>query len=74
MSFYLPSRLPNVGTTIFTAMSRCAAEHGAINLSQGVADPVSVFKPDGEYRRVIRFCFAKNEATLAAAGERWRSQ
>jgi methionine aminotransferase len=29
------SRLPNVGTTIFTVMSRLAAETGAINLSQG---------------------------------------
>jgi methionine aminotransferase len=38
MSFYLPSRLPNVGTTIFTVMSRLAAEHGAINLSQGFPD------------------------------------
>ena len=38
MSFYLPSRLPNVGTTIFTVMSKLAAEHGAINLSQGFPD------------------------------------
>jgi methionine aminotransferase len=33
-----PSRLPNVGTTIFTVMSRLANEHGAINLSQGFPD------------------------------------
>ena len=33
-----PSRLPRVGTTIFTVMSRLAAEHGAINLSQGFPD------------------------------------
>jgi methionine aminotransferase len=32
------SKLPNVGTTIFTVMSRLAAEHGAINLSQGFPD------------------------------------
>ena len=32
------SRLPRVGTTIFTVMSRLAAEHGAINLSQGFPD------------------------------------
>ncbi len=38
MTLYLPSRLPNVGTTIFTVMSRLAAEHGAINLSQGFPD------------------------------------
>ena len=31
----VPSRLPDVGTTIFTVMSRLAAEHGALNLSQG---------------------------------------
>jgi methionine aminotransferase len=29
------SKLPNVGTTIFTVMSALAEEHGAINLSQG---------------------------------------
>ncbi|MDP2135254.1 MAG: pyridoxal phosphate-dependent aminotransferase [Sulfuritalea sp.] len=38
MAHFLPSRLPNVGTTIFTVMSRLAAEHGAINLSQGFPD------------------------------------
>jgi len=32
------SRLPRVGTTIFTVMSRLAAEHGAVNLSQGYPD------------------------------------
>ena len=34
----LRSRLPAVGTTIFTVMSRLAAEVGAINLSQGFPD------------------------------------
>ena len=34
----LPSKLPDVGTTIFTVMSRMAVEHGAINLSQGFPD------------------------------------
>ena len=34
----LESRLPSVGTTIFTVMSRLAAELGAINLSQGFPD------------------------------------
>jgi len=33
-----PSKLPGVGTTIFTVMSGLAAEHGAINLSQGFPD------------------------------------
>jgi methionine aminotransferase len=32
------SRLPQVGTTIFTVMSALAQEHGAINLSQGFPD------------------------------------
>ncbi|MBL8445017.1 MAG: pyridoxal phosphate-dependent aminotransferase [Zoogloeaceae bacterium] len=34
----LVSRLPRVGTTIFTVMSRMAQECGAINLSQGFPD------------------------------------
>ena len=34
----IDSKLPHVGTTIFTVMSRLAAEHGAINLSQGFPD------------------------------------
>jgi methionine transaminase len=32
------SKLPRVGTTIFTVMSKMAAEHKAINLSQGFPD------------------------------------
>jgi methionine aminotransferase len=32
------SKLPRVGTTIFTVMSRLAQEYGAINLSQGFPD------------------------------------
>ncbi|MDP2241743.1 MAG: pyridoxal phosphate-dependent aminotransferase [Burkholderiales bacterium] len=34
----IKSKLPHVGTTIFTVMSRLAAEHNAINLSQGFPD------------------------------------
>ena len=34
----IDSKLPRVGTTIFTVMSRLAAEHNAINLSQGFPD------------------------------------
>jgi methionine transaminase len=34
----LPSKLPDVGTTIFTVMSRRAAELGAINVGQGFPD------------------------------------
>ncbi|MFP7721348.1 pyridoxal phosphate-dependent aminotransferase [Lysobacter sp. A3-1-A15] len=32
------TKLPNVGTTIFTVMSQLAAEHGAVNLGQGFPD------------------------------------
>jgi len=35
---HVSSRLPRVGTTIFTVMSRLSAECGAINLSQGFPD------------------------------------
>ncbi|KAB8044990.1 pyridoxal phosphate-dependent aminotransferase [Janthinobacterium aquaticum] len=34
----LQTRLPAVGTTIFTRMSQLAAEHGAVNLGQGFPD------------------------------------
>ena len=38
------SKLPDVGTTIFTVMSKLAEDCGAINLSQGFPD----FQPPGE--------------------------
>lgn len=38
MSPALDSKLPDVGTTIFTVMSALAQEHGALNLSQGFPD------------------------------------
>ncbi len=34
----LASKLPNVGTTIFTVMSALAQQHGAVNLGQGFPD------------------------------------
>ena len=34
----LPSRLPNVGTTIFSVMSALATRHQAVNLGQGFPD------------------------------------
>ena len=34
----MKSKLPDIGTTIFTVMSKMAADHGAINLSQGFPD------------------------------------
>ncbi|MDE2382801.1 MAG: aminotransferase, partial [Xanthomonadaceae bacterium] len=32
------TKLPKVGTTIFTVMSQLAAQHGAVNLGQGFPD------------------------------------
>lgn len=43
------SKLPRVGTTIFTVMSRLAAETGAINLGQGFPD----FQPPERLRRLV---------------------
>jgi methionine aminotransferase len=37
-SMQIASKLPKVGTTIFTVMSQMAAEHGAVNLGQGFPD------------------------------------
>ncbi len=34
----IPSKLPQVGTSIFAVMSKMAQEHGAVNLSQGFPD------------------------------------
>ncbi|HEY0272987.1 MAG TPA: methionine aminotransferase, partial [Chitinophaga sp.] len=38
MIFPFNSKLPEVGTTIFSVMSALAAQHQAINLSQGFPD------------------------------------
>ena len=38
MTPYLTSRLPDVGTTIFSVMSTLAAQHQAVNLGQGFPD------------------------------------
>ena len=46
MSLSLTSKLPDVGTTIFSVMSGLANKHGAINLSQGFPD----FEPPQELR------------------------
>jgi len=45
----IDSKLPQVGTTIFTVMSRLAVEHGAINLSQGFPD----FDPPDRLRELV---------------------
>jgi methionine aminotransferase len=43
------TKLPRVGTTIFTVMSRLAAETGAINLGQGFPD----FQPPQRLRQLV---------------------
>jgi len=45
----VPSRLPHVGTTIFTVMSALAAEAGAVNLGQGFPD----FECDPALRQAV---------------------
>ena len=50
----LTSRLPQVGTTIFTVMSALATQHGAVNLGQGFpdfdCDPALLDSVDGAMR------------------------
>jgi methionine aminotransferase len=38
LAMNIVSKLPNVGTTIFTVMSQLAMKHGAVNLGQGFPD------------------------------------
>jgi methionine aminotransferase len=38
MNVEIISKLPTVGTTIFTVMSALASQHNAINLGQGYPD------------------------------------
>ncbi|MDC7806605.1 pyridoxal phosphate-dependent aminotransferase [Luteimonas sp BLCC-B24] len=38
MTLMIRTKLPKVGTTIFSVMSQLAAEHGAVNLGQGFPD------------------------------------
>lgn len=46
------SKLPDVGTTIFTVMSKMAADHNAINLSQGFPN----FEIDPQVVELIKKC------------------
>lgn len=46
----IDSKLPNVGTTIFTTMSALAAKHEAVNLSQGFPN----FDPPQELKDLIK--------------------
>ncbi len=45
----IESKLPGVGTTVFTVMSALAAKHGAVNLGQGFPD----FDCDGRLQRLL---------------------
>ncbi len=50
----LVSKLPDVGITIFTVMSKLAVDHGAINLSQGFPDfeaPAELIEGVSRYMR-----------------------
>lgn len=51
MTRRIESKLPDVGTTIFTVMSQLAAESGAINLSQGFPS----FEPPELLRDRVRY-------------------
>jgi methionine aminotransferase len=46
----LPSRLPGVGTTIFTVVNELAERYGALNLAQGFPD----FEPPLRLRELVR--------------------
>jgi methionine aminotransferase len=57
----ITSKLPDVGTTIFTVMSALAAEHDAINLSQGFPDfdtPPALIDLVGKHMRAGRNQYA----------------
>jgi len=58
-------KLPNVGTTIFTTMSRLATEKGAVNLGQGFPD----FEPPAELlERVAHHLRARHNQYAPMAG------
>jgi methionine aminotransferase len=46
---HIDSKLPHVGTTVFTVMSALAAQHGAVNLGQGFPD----FDCDSQLQRLL---------------------
>jgi methionine aminotransferase len=55
------SKLPNTGTTIFTVMSALAAEHKAVNLSQGFPD----FAISNELKNFVREALDQNQVQYA---------
>ncbi|MCB9252511.1 MAG: aminotransferase class I/II-fold pyridoxal phosphate-dependent enzyme [Flavobacteriales bacterium] len=61
MSLHLKSKLPNVGTTIFTEMSLLANSNNAINLSQGFPD----FECSPEIKEAIHKAVQENHNQYA---------
>lgn len=68
----LPARGSYFQLLDYTSITDMPDREFAVKLTkeEGIASiPVSVFYLDGEDHRVLRFCFAKREETLAQAGE-----
>jgi len=65
MTPQLESRLPHIGTTIFTVMSQLANEHQAINLSQGFPD---FAPPAGLIERMVHHISHSNQQYAPMAG------
>jgi len=57
----IESKLPNVGTTIFSVMSNLAAEHKAVNLSQGFPD----FSIDKRLKKYVIEALEKEQVQYA---------
>ena len=62
----LVSRLPDVGTTIFTVMSQLATELGAVNLGQGFPD----FDCDPQLQALVTDAMRAGQASVNAIGVR----
>src|SRR5512145_2119320 len=80
---HLDSKLPTVGTTIFTVMSRLAAELGAINLSQGfpdfdcdpaLVDAVAAHMRSGRNQYAPMQGVLRLREAIAAKYERWHGR
>jgi methionine transaminase len=72
VSVVIQSKLPQVGTTIFTVMSRLAEETGALNLGQGFPD----FEPPSGFAESLQRHMAsgKNQYAPMAGVPRLRQQ
>lgn len=57
MNLSIQSKLPNVGTTIFTVMSALAVKHNAINLGQGFPD----FQMDEKLTQLVNEAMNKGQ-------------